>query len=295
MSISFPSAEHQSVDGFLLTRQVYDTKQGIELSFWYKTTEGPVNVLVKHEKAILFVEATDSEKAKSILLKNTIALDGLKVLTLQTFNQKPVVGLYFSSMRMFYLAREALNNESIKCYEDDIRPDDRYLMERFITASAEIKIEKTLNYQRYYQTSKFPIYQCDKARSISAKQTLDKISLSMVSIDIECAMSGELYSIGLYSHDLHGKCVKKILMIGDQKTSVNSKKLIEEETLEISEHIIWVKNEKALLEALVVWVVENDPDIFIGWNVIQFDFALLQKRCDFHQIDFVISLSLIHI
>jgi len=33
----------------------------------------------------------------------------------------------------------------------------------------------------------------------------------------------------------------------------------------------------------------HDPDIIIGWNVIQFDFNLLQKRCDFYHIKFAIG------
>ncbi len=46
-------------------------------------------------------------------------------------------GFYFANLAQFYRARECLKAKQIKCYEDDIRPDDRYLMERFITADID--------------------------------------------------------------------------------------------------------------------------------------------------------------
>ncbi len=46
---------------------------------------------------------------------------------------------------------------------------------------------------------------------------------------------------------------------------------------EADTNIQWVANEKALLEAMIAWFSEFDPDIIIGWNVIDFDFRLLLK------------------
>ena len=93
----------------------------------------------------------------------------------------------------------------------------------------------------------------------------------MVSVDLECSMKGELYSIGLYS-DTH-QCV---LMIGEPEETEH-------------EYITWVESETALLTAFIHWIGENDPDIMIGWNVINFDFSLFQKRCDLRGIKFAIG------
>ncbi|NNE62636.1 MAG: DNA polymerase II, partial [Gammaproteobacteria bacterium] len=45
-----------------------------------------------------------------------------------------------------------------------------------------------------------------------------------------------------------------------------------------SEKIEYYVDEADLLRRLIRYVNEIDPDIFIGWNVINFDFRLLQKR-----------------
>ena len=283
------STINSELSGFILTRQAYDTKQGIELSFWLKTHTGVKNILVKHEKAVFFVEAEQQGEAENLLLENDVLLTDIKSVNLKSFSQVAVVALYFSTMREFYKAREVLKLNNIKCYEDDFRPEERYLMERFITASAQFTLAENQSLTQQQRAIEFPVNIADKSRAIPASETLEKLNLSMVSLDIECSMQGNLYSIGLYSHDLHGQSLRKVLMIGDQNLSHASKKLSNEDIEKIQNDIIWLNDEKALLRYLIQWFRENDPDVVIGWNVIQFDFALLQKRCDLHNINFAIA------
>lgn len=289
MTISSVTSTNSSLSGFILTRQAYDTKQGIELSFWMKTHTGAQNVIVKQEKAVFFIEADEQAEAKNFLSKNDVILSDVRAVALKSFSQVAVIALYFSTMREFYKARDVLKLNNIKCYEDDFRPEERYLMERFITASAQFTLDKSQPLTRQQTLIKFPVNIANKSRTVPASETLDKLNLSMVSIDIECSMQGELYSIGLYSHDLNGQALRKVLMIGDQNLFYTSKKLTNEEVKGILPDVIWVNDEKALLTYLVQWISENDPDVLIGWNVVQFDFALLQKRCDLHDINFAIA------
>ena len=282
-------ARRSSLSGFILTRKAYDTKQGIELSFWLKTQSGVKNILVKGEKAVFFIEVEQQIVVQRLLSSNDITINNIKPVALKTFAQVPVVALYFSTMREFYRARELMKDHDIKCYEDDFRPEERYLMERFITASAQFNLADQQVLTRQQRAIKFPVSIADKSRAISADQTLDVLNLSMVSLDIECSMQGELYSIGLYSHELNSKRLQKVLMIGDQKLVNTSKKLSDEEVAIIEHDIIWLADEKALLTALIQWINDNDPDVLIGWNVIQFDFSLLQKRCDLYDINFAIA------
>ncbi|MCO4800133.1 MAG: DNA polymerase II [Colwelliaceae bacterium] len=289
MTNSLNNTDVACVSGFLLTRQAYDTKKGIELSFWVKTDNGVVNVIANNQQAVFFLEEVEQLTANNILTKHDISPANIKSVGLKTFGQLPVVAVYFNTMRDFYRAKEVLKTHDVKCYEDDFRPDERYLMERFITASAQFSLSSQKHHYSSSSNKRFPKYVASKSRAIPASQTLEKLSLSMVSLDIECSMEGALYSIGLYSHDLHGKCLNKILMIGDQNAFTTSKKLSKSETESISGNIIWLDNEQALLKYLIGWITDNDPDVIIGWNVIQFDFALLQKRCDIHHIDFAIA------
>ncbi|MFQ3194826.1 MAG: DNA polymerase-2 [Colwellia sp.] len=297
MSLTAEKLTPRSNYGFLLTRQAYDTKQGIELSLWVKTLQGAVNVIVQHQQALFFVEQTQQEQAQILLSTKRIATAKVSPLALKTFNQQLVSGFYFSTIREFYRARDILKQHNIKCYEDDFRPDERFLMERFITSGIEFITQvnaqpitlPTLGHQK----SNFPTFHSDKCRATDKSQSLDDIALTMVSIDIECSMAGELYSIGLHSHKMSdGKPIKCVLMIGDHNNvlaKAKQSKLSDEEARETAEHIVWVDNEQALLTALIAWVKAHDPDIFIGWNVINFDFNLLQKRCDIHNIAFNIG------
>ena len=42
--------------------------------------------------------------------------------------------------------------------------------------------------------------------------------------------------------------------------------------------IEYVADERGLLLRWIEWVTQLDPDILIGWNVINFDLRLLQQR-----------------
>ncbi len=297
MSLTAEKLKSNSNYGFLLTRQAYDTKQGIELSLWVKTLKGAVNVIVQQQQALFFVEQNQQKKAQGLLSTQRIATTKVVPLALKTFNQQVVSGFYFSSMRDFYRARDLLKNHEIKCYEDDFRPDERFLMERFITSGIEFitqnKVESITQPSMQAQQNNFPVFRSDKCRSTEKSRPLDDIALTMVSLDIECSMEGSLYSIGLQSHKMSdGKPIKCILMIGDQNKAAakaDNSTLSAEEAAEIIEHIVWVETEKQLLFTLIQWIKQHDPDILIGWNVINFDFNLLQKRCDIYNIAFNIG------
>lgn len=261
--------------GFLLTRNAIDRNNRIEITLWLKTPTGPVELIVVNERALFFVEVDDINHATSILTMESIALDEVKPLALKTFKQVKVAAFYFLTLRGFYQAREALKRKGIKCYEDDIRPDDRFLMERFITADIAFEgQEKVLTddaNQAYQRFEKTRCKYIDKAQQTNIK-------LSVVSLDIECAMSGELYSIGLY-----GEQSQQVLMIA------NEQQIKREQKNSADFPIVWQDNEKQLLLGLLAWFGEHDPDIIIGWNVINFDFDLLQKRFDHHEIKFSIG------
>jgi len=264
-------------NGFLLTRQVQDKGNAIQITLWLKTEKGPVKLLIDNELAVFFIDEQQHEFVLQLLQQNNINLAKFQLLTLKTFNQQKVVGYYFSTLRSFYRAREILkanvfNGQAIKCYEDDIRPDDRFLMERFITADIDYIAteEPKVDYLIAIQAK------C----KVAAQKKVTK--LTMLSLDIECSPEGELYSIGLYSNNIGEKELKRVLMIGLQQTS-------REGTESIDDYIVWLADEKQLLLELIKQIKQIDADIFIGWNVINFDFSLLQQRFDIHGIAFAIG------
>ncbi|MBU2924351.1 DNA polymerase II [Colwellia sp. 4_MG-2023] len=259
----------QIQQGFLLSRQVQDKGNDLQITLWLKTEKGAQKLVIYNELAVFFVEQPQAKQAEAILQHQGISLVKQQLLELKTFTQLYVHGFYFANLSQFYRARECLRAKKIKCYEDDIRPDDRYLMERFITADIDFLFSRnSMNYETH-NTYLNPL----KVKCKKSAQPL-AIHLSMLSLDIECSMAGELYSIGLYANN--NEELKRVLMIGDPQYDAES-------------YIVWVANEKELLIELIKQVDIIDADIFIGWNVINFDFRLLQKRCDLHQVKFSIG------
>lgn len=287
--------------GFLLTRNVQDVGDKIKITLWVKTLNGPVKLEIYNEKAVFFIHTEQTLQAERLLIEANICYLQITPLALKTFGQTKISACYFSTLRDFYRARESLNFNGVKCYEDDFRPDDRYLMERFITAdlyftgmptapyisnrvepSASAETKQSYNSSNSHKRSyaeKYPAFTQVKCKQFPNYQA-NVIDLSMVSLDIECSMQGELYSIGLYykSQAQEYACV---YMIGDANNTSH--------TDHSPDYIVWVNDETALLNSLIAWFSEHDPDIIIGWNVVNFDFALLQKRCDLLGIAFAIN------
>ena len=264
---SIPATQNIN-NGFLLTRKVHDSAQGLIINLWIKTANGAINLVIENQQALFFIESNDVEQTKALLIKQNNAFNKIVNLELKTFKQQQVSAVYFDKLSDFYRARETLDNAKIKCYEDDIRPDDRYLMERFITAhlafSAQQKSIVSNSPQRALQ------YKQVKCKS-APLDNVHQIQLSQVSIDIECSMQGDLYSIAGQNDDLN-----VVFMIGQSQPSA-------------PDYMVWVEDELALLTAFIDWLNNYDPDIIIGWNVINFDMQLLQKRCDLHNISFAIG------
>jgi DNA polymerase-2 len=123
--------------GFLLSRQAHQSHQGLQIILWIKSSSGAVKLLIDNELALFFIEQTQLNAVLTLLSQHKIALKKFRSLALRTFNQQAVSVLYFSSLQNFYRAKEILAKENIKSYEDDIRPEDRFLMERNITASLD--------------------------------------------------------------------------------------------------------------------------------------------------------------
>ena len=263
---------------------------------WLKTASGPVNIIISEQLALFFVDKADQEQTQHVLQSGGINVAKISLLALKTFGQQQVCGFYFKTLRAFYQSKKLLKHHNIACYEDDFRPEERFLTERFITAWLEFSpptstVTKPLTTKLCHD---FPVFYTNQCRpclpTLHSRASSEKTysSLDMVSLDIECSMQGQLYSIGLYSKKLNNKPCQCILMIGDPANTAGPTSLTEEECA-IAENIIWLADEKALLYALIAWLRQYDPDIIIGWNVINFDFRLLQKRCDIHQIDFAIG------
>jgi DNA polymerase-2 len=53
--------------------------------------------------------------------------------------------------------------------------------------------------------------------------------------------------------------------------------------------LVYCPTRKAMIESLNHWFERNDPDVVIGWNVIQFDLRVLQKTADECGVQFLLG------
>ena len=120
-----------TIPGFLLTRHWRDN-HGLELVFWAHSPRGPLRLVFPHQQAICFV-ARDT-RLEPVSIRGATR----KPLNLKGLDGAEVDGLYFQRQRDLQQVRELAIRNSIRLYESDVKPHDRFLMERFITAPFKV-------------------------------------------------------------------------------------------------------------------------------------------------------------
>jgi DNA polymerase-2 len=253
--------------GFLLTRNQYDKAGKCTFEFWVKSAQGTTQLLVEGEKAVFFVRTTDLPLVKELCQLNRINIED-KNLPLVSFQQEPMTALYASSLRNYQLLRKALRAQQIEIFEDDIKPVDRYLMERFIQGGIA------------YSGAHGRGAACLNFAKIKSFELETDIELSHLSIDIECDETGYLYSIGLYGVDEREQEYKKVLFNIEQVEKVSSV---------LPAYMEWCRGEKELLLRFCEEVQLYDPDLLIGWNFIKFDIRVLVKAAQRAKVELLLG------
>ncbi|KEY57608.1 DNA polymerase II [Serratia sp. DD3] len=239
--------------GFVLTRHWRDTPAGTEVEFWLATDHGPQRLRLPTQTSVAFFPAEQRQQAE-LLLREERHIE-LKPLQLLDFHHRPVIGLYCRHYRQLLKLEKRLKEAGVQVFEADIRPPDRYLMERFITAPVWFNGQPSAN-NLWLNGQMKPL---DHYRP----------PLKLVSLDIETTAYGELYSIAL-----EGCGQRQVYMLGPANGS--------NEPLDFD--LEYCNSRPQLLERLNQWLAQHDPDAIIGWNLVQFDLRVLQKHAERYQI-----------
>ncbi|WP_404989429.1 DNA polymerase II [Caballeronia sp. LZ003] len=247
MRFSKGRALSSAQQGFLLTRHWRDTPAGTEVEFWLATDDGPRKIRIGAQTPVAFIRAEDRAKAEPLVA--SVRNAELRDLQLKDFRQKPVFGLYCAQYRQLLALEKTLKNAGIVVYEADIRPPERYLMERFITAPVTFEGEARDSY----------IF------SELKPATSYRPNLKLVSLDIETSVRGELYSIAL-----EGCGERQVYMLGPANGADAS----------VDFDLDYCASRADMLCRFNEWMERHDPDAIIGWNVVQFDLRVLQKHAD---------------
>lgn len=236
--------------GFILTRHWRDLSEGTQIDYWLATDAGPRKVVLTAQTSVAFVQA----RHRSIVEAQLAWLPGLEVraLALKTFNREPALGVYARQFRQLGKLARALLAQQVPLYEADVRPHDRYLMERFITAGVLVEGGRE---------DGATIHDC------RLKPAADyRPGVKVVSLDIETSATEQLYSIAL---DSAGDRV--VFMLG---------KGPDQPAAPLDFTLVYCAHRAEMVERLNAWFVAHDPDVIVGWNVVQFDLRVLQKTAD---------------
>ncbi len=207
-------------------------------------------------KPYFFIKTEDSKKAN--------LEDGLEheKTSLRNFNEEEMTKITLSLPSEVPELRKKLESRKIECYEADIKYPYRFMMDKNILGSVCIKGKQKM--QKDVRVDVF----FEEPEILPGKWMPDQNDLRILAIDIETSMNTqELYCISLCSND--GK-LKKVLIVSDKKLK----------------HADSFKNEKELLSSFKTELIAYDPDIITGWNLIDFDFEIIEKMIKKYELNF---------
>ncbi|HCN65269.1 MAG TPA: DNA polymerase II [Pseudomonas sp.] len=233
--------------GFVLTRHWRDTPSGVEVEFWLATDDGPQHVRLPVQTSVAFVPQAQRAQVEA-LVQDERNIE-LRELALRDFHSRPVLGLYSQQHGQLIDIAQRLRRAGVEVFEADIRPPERFLMERFITAPVSFSGQAQADGPLLDTRMKpHPDY---------------RPRLKLVSLDIETSAQGDLYSIAL-----EGCGQRQVYMLGkatDADTPVDF-------------DLEFCATRGDLLLRLNHWMALHDPDAIIGWNVVQFDMRILHEH-----------------
>ncbi len=255
---------------FLLTASARDVQGGCELEYWGNGPAGPCRIRIHPHEPLFFI-ASDASLPEGINARR-------QSLELWGMDGRRVDGLYFPSLAAWREGRRILAENGVRTWESDVRPEDRYLMERFITGGARLEGFS----RRDGITTVF-----ENPRITPAAAGFHPTTFSL---DIETGQDGRLYGIAL---DVSGPAGRirdaavldpgsppggRMVPFAGLAEETSTLKPDSSEGSGIAEYFHLLPREKDLIDFFVSAVQRTEPDIIIGWHVIGFDLAFLEKK-----------------
>lgn len=232
---------------YILTRHVRESRQGMVFRYWAASDAGPLLLEFTAQEAVFFVPRDASAAAAR---RSPVALSAL--------TGEPVDALYFRSTRSLREARRKLREAGGTAYETDIRPPDRYLMERFITGP--VQVQGVITELNGIRTVENP--------SVAPAEYVPPLRLASIDIETE-GLDGALYSIA-------ARCGGAgIVFVNGNGADCDT--------------VRYLADERAVIQAFFAWIQRSDPDLLAGWNVVGFDLLFLAERCKRLQIPFALG------
>jgi DNA polymerase-2 len=238
---------------FLINHFCRDTGNRLEITLYARSScNQTIKIIINDFLPPFFVPSNTSAELTGRAFKR-------KSVNLLNLDSVPVDCCYFRTLAGLKQCAAELRAAGIKPHESDIHPTERFLMERIVRGSftAEGPARKDFKYIEMINP---------KIRGGSCE-----VKFKVLSLDIETNVAtGEIYCIGCF-------CETGTVFMTSATEQNNA--------------FTSCADEKNLLVKFIEHISSQDPDIIIGWNVIDFDLTVIQERCAHHGIAFDIGRS----
>jgi DNA polymerase-2 len=239
----------RTVEAFLLSREWRDRPDGVEVVLWGRATAAPVCVRLPAQESVMFVPRGAATQAGR-----------RRERPLRSMRGEPVDAVYFRSQRALVDERERLRATLGVALESDVKPSDRFLMERFVTASFCVEGEAV---------ERKGVLWFDSPRVKSAEV---RPCLSLLALDLETdGWDGPILSAAIATRE-H----ERVFVRGAGSGA-------------LPDGVVLVPDERSLLVAFFAEIAAIDPDVLCGWNVVAFDLAVLEARCRAQRVPFTLG------
>jgi DNA polymerase-2 len=237
------------VRAFILT-PTYRVVRGVPEVHLHGVLESgePCLVIDDRVRPYFFVRATD----RDIVERVNPGLD-LEREDLRTFAGEPVLRVTAALPADVPTLRRRLEEAAVRCFEADVRFAYRYLIDHGIRGAMTIE-GKAEHHARLGRVYRNPVLA--PCRWVP--------HLKVLSIDIETSLDGEQ----VLSIALHTPKFARVLLLHHR----------------VFEHAEPVHSERGLIRRFVEYVHELDPDVITGWNVVDFDLAVLARVARRHGV-----------
>lgn len=210
-------------------------------------TGKPVRIEITSFRPLFFTSRTTPVSFTALVAER-------KPLELKSMEGTIVDCLYFNTLTQYQECVTRLRSAAYPVYESDVSAVERFLMERFVCGGFEVSgpsVES--NGKLFYKNPH--IKGCDVTPVFK-----------VLSLDIETnGLSGSIYSIACSGID------NRVFVIGNGPAD---------------EVIVWCSDEREMLKQFLDYIHTSDPDIIIGWSVIDFDLLTIQNRCEYYSVPF---------
>lgn len=267
----------ETTRGFIL-QPTYRMRQGQPVVRLFGRLEAGGSFLVRdaRPRPYFYIETRDSARARELgasRLEPTERVD---------FHNQPVSRVQVARPADLRGLRERLENGGVVCYEADLRFATRYLIDRNLRGSVEIRgrWQAGERIDRIYDDPELlPVDGSPRLRVLSIDLETDPTARNILSAALSYRDLGHGPGPTASGSTRSGSTRSGSTTSGSPRSGSRAVVLLlASERHSSPEGAIPVHSQRELMDELCRHVRRIDPDVITGWNVIDFDFRVLLRR-----------------